>query len=232
MEKRLRKGQFTFDDFLRAYKMLRRMGPLGGILKLIPGMKEQLGEVDVDEQQLKRVEAIVLSMTPHERSTPHVIDGKRRLADRTGLRRAGRAGEPAARGAQADGEHDEADGEGQAARTRRRRAGARTVGAPRRGRHHPSARNGRVDGGKGDTWQSSCGSRAWARRRTRSTGSSRPTHGRRATGSSSRSSGRYNPQTDPSTIDLDEAKVKDWLGKGAQPTEAVARLIKIQGIER
>ena len=43
--------------------------------------------------------------------------------------------------------------------------------------------------------------------------------------------GRYNPQTDPSTIELDEAKVKDWLGKGAQPTEAVAKLIKISGIE-
>ena len=44
--------------------------------------------------------------------------------------------------------------------------------------------------------------------------------------------GRYNPQTDPSTIELDEEKVKDWLGKGAQPTEAVAKLIKIQGIEK
>ena len=44
--------------------------------------------------------------------------------------------------------------------------------------------------------------------------------------------GRYNPQTDPSTIDLDEAKVKDWLGKGAQPTDAVARLLKTQGIEK
>jgi small subunit ribosomal protein S16 len=41
--------------------------------------------------------------------------------------------------------------------------------------------------------------------------------------------GRYNPQTEPSTIDLDEAKVKDWLGKGAQPTEAVARLLKAKG---
>src|SRR6185437_7625368 len=73
-----RQGQFTFDDFLRAYKMLRRMGPLGGLLKLIPGMKDQLGDVDVDEGQLKRVEAIILSMTPHERAVPHVIDGKRR----------------------------------------------------------------------------------------------------------------------------------------------------------
>ena len=41
--------------------------------------------------------------------------------------------------------------------------------------------------------------------------------------------GRYNPQTDPSTIELDEAKVKDWLSKGAQPSDAVARLIKVSG---
>jgi signal recognition particle subunit SRP54 len=79
MEKRLAAGQFTFDDFLKAYKMLRRMGPLQGILKMIPGMKDQLGDVDVDEKQLGRVEAIVLSMTPQERRSPIVIDGKRRL---------------------------------------------------------------------------------------------------------------------------------------------------------
>ena len=42
--------------------------------------------------------------------------------------------------------------------------------------------------------------------------------------------GRYNPQTDPSTIELDETKVKDWLGKGAQPSDAVAKLIKAAGI--
>ena len=42
--------------------------------------------------------------------------------------------------------------------------------------------------------------------------------------------GRYNPQTHPSTIELDDEKIKAWLGKGAQPTEAVARLIKVKGI--
>jgi small subunit ribosomal protein S16 len=42
--------------------------------------------------------------------------------------------------------------------------------------------------------------------------------------------GRYNPQTDPSTIDLDEAKVKDWISKGAQPSESVQRLLKAKGI--
>ena len=79
MEKRMRAGQFTFDDFLKAYKMLRRMGPLQGILKMIPGLSSQLGDVEVDEKQMGRVEAIVLSMTPNERRTPHLIDGKRRI---------------------------------------------------------------------------------------------------------------------------------------------------------
>ena len=44
--------------------------------------------------------------------------------------------------------------------------------------------------------------------------------------------GRYNPQTDPSTIEIDEAKAKEWLGKGALPSEAVSRLLKIKGIAR
>jgi signal recognition particle subunit SRP54 len=79
MEKRMRAGQFTFDDFLKAYKMLRRMGPLQGILKMIPGLGSQLGDLEVDEKQMGRVEAIVLSMTPNERRTPHLIDGKRRI---------------------------------------------------------------------------------------------------------------------------------------------------------
>jgi signal recognition particle subunit SRP54 len=77
MEAQLRKGQFTFDDFLSAQKMLRRMGPLQGILKMMPGMGE-LANADVDEDRLKRVEAIVLSMTPRERAIPHSIDGFRR----------------------------------------------------------------------------------------------------------------------------------------------------------
>ena len=79
MERRMMKGEFTFDDFLRSYKMLRRMGPLQGVLKMIPGMGKQLEGLDeVDERQLARVEAIVLSMTPQERRLPHVIDGSRR----------------------------------------------------------------------------------------------------------------------------------------------------------
>ena len=80
LEARMMKGQFTFDDFLKSYKMLRRMGPLQGVLKLIPGLGKQLDGLDqVDEKQLARVEAIVLSMTPQERQLPRMIDGRRRL---------------------------------------------------------------------------------------------------------------------------------------------------------
>jgi signal recognition particle subunit SRP54 len=79
LEQRMMKGEFSFDDFLRSYKMLRRMGPLQGVLKLIPGLGKQLEGLDeVDDRQLARVEAIVLSMTPQERRFPHVIDGSRR----------------------------------------------------------------------------------------------------------------------------------------------------------
>jgi signal recognition particle subunit SRP54 len=87
LEARMMKGQFSFDDFLKSYKMLRRMGPIQGVLKLIPGMGKQLeGLGDVDEKQFGRVEAIILSMTPQERGLPRVIDGSRRqrIADGSG----------------------------------------------------------------------------------------------------------------------------------------------------
>ena len=79
LEAQMRKGQFSFDDFLKAMKMMRKMGPLKNVLGMLPGVGQQMKDVDVDEQQLARVEAIILSMTPHERRVPHAIDGKRRL---------------------------------------------------------------------------------------------------------------------------------------------------------
>jgi signal recognition particle subunit SRP54 len=78
MEQRMLAGQFTFDDFLAAQKMLKKMGPIQGVLKMIPGVGNQLKDVDVDERQMARVEAIVLSMTPQERRLPHLINGSRR----------------------------------------------------------------------------------------------------------------------------------------------------------
>ena len=74
----MRAGQFTFDDFLASSRMLKKMGPLQGVMKMIPGLGKELQGLDVDEGQMARVEAIVLSMTPDERRLPHLINGPRR----------------------------------------------------------------------------------------------------------------------------------------------------------
>ena len=79
LERRCAQGEFTFDDFLQSYRMLQKMGPLKSVVSLIPGIGNQLKGVDIDEGQLRRVEAIVLSMTPAERAGPHLINGSRRL---------------------------------------------------------------------------------------------------------------------------------------------------------
>jgi signal recognition particle subunit SRP54 len=78
LERRVRTGEFTFDDFLASYRMLQRMGSFKSVLKLLPGLGQQLEGLEVDEKQLARVQAIVLSMTPQERRLPHVINGPRR----------------------------------------------------------------------------------------------------------------------------------------------------------
>ena len=78
LEQQFMAGEFTFDDFLTSYKMLRRMGPLKGVLSMMPGVGKQLQGIDVNEKDMGRVEAIVLSMTPQERRLPHLIDGSRR----------------------------------------------------------------------------------------------------------------------------------------------------------
>ncbi|HWH43172.1 MAG TPA: signal recognition particle protein [Thermoleophilaceae bacterium] len=78
LEKKIRKAQFTFDDFLDQMEQMRKMGPLTSILKMVPGLSAQLGDLQVDERELDRVQAIVLSMTPRERANPAIIDGPRR----------------------------------------------------------------------------------------------------------------------------------------------------------
>jgi signal recognition particle subunit SRP54 len=78
MEARMMAGELNFDDFLASYRMMRRMGSFKSLLSMIPGVGNQLKDVDVDERELGRVEAMILSMTPRERRLPHVIDGSRR----------------------------------------------------------------------------------------------------------------------------------------------------------
>ncbi|HEX9848267.1 MAG TPA: signal recognition particle protein [Acidimicrobiia bacterium] len=84
--KRLEKGVFSLDDFLSQFEAMRSMGPLKDILAMLPGSGSLLREVDVDDRDLKRVEAIIQSMTPEERRAPKVIGGsrKRRIASGSG----------------------------------------------------------------------------------------------------------------------------------------------------
>lgn len=77
LEQRLRSAQFDLNDFLEQFKALRKMGPLENLLGLIPGM-DKMKNPGVDEKQMRRVEAIVLSMTPGERSRPDVLNARRR----------------------------------------------------------------------------------------------------------------------------------------------------------
>src|ERR671923_321043 len=78
LEKKIRKEQFTLDDFLEQMQQVRKMGPLGSLLKMMPGIGSQLGSLNVDEKELDRLEAIIRSMTPEERANPKIIDGSRR----------------------------------------------------------------------------------------------------------------------------------------------------------
>ncbi len=80
VERRLRSGQLSFDDFLAQIRQLRGMGSLEGMLDMIPGgggLKGQLAGADT-EKEMRRMEAIILSMTPQERARPDLIDGKRK----------------------------------------------------------------------------------------------------------------------------------------------------------
>jgi signal recognition particle subunit SRP54 len=79
LEQKIRREQFTFEDFLDQMAQLRRMGPLQSILGMLPGLGgKQLSELQVDERQLDRIQAIITSMTPEERRNPEILNGSRR----------------------------------------------------------------------------------------------------------------------------------------------------------
>ena len=77
LERKLRTASFDFNDFLAQFKMMRKMGPLENILGMLPGMSNVQG-LSFDEKQLKRTEAIVLSMTSEERTRPDILNARRR----------------------------------------------------------------------------------------------------------------------------------------------------------
>lgn len=88
--KRLQKGEFSLEDFLKQLKQIQKMGSMSGILGMIPGMgkyKEQLKNIDLDGKEVKHIEAIILSMTPQERQNVDILNGSRRkrIADGSGV---------------------------------------------------------------------------------------------------------------------------------------------------
>ena len=89
MEQRLRKNQFTFEDFLTQLQQMKRMGPLSQIAKMLPGVNAKaLDGADLDDRQLARTEAIILSMTVQERRYPNLINSsrKQRIAKGSGTK--------------------------------------------------------------------------------------------------------------------------------------------------
>ena len=78
MEKKLKKGEFNFQDYLDQIKQIKKMGPLSDILKMIPGVGGKLKLTGMEGDQLKKVESVISSMTPKERRNPHLLNNKNR----------------------------------------------------------------------------------------------------------------------------------------------------------
>ncbi|MEY4372745.1 MAG: signal recognition particle protein [Actinomycetota bacterium] len=76
---RLMEGEFTLDDFLEQMQAVKKMGPISNLIGMMPGMPKELKGAQIEDDQLKRVEAIIRSMTPAERRKPEIINGSRRL---------------------------------------------------------------------------------------------------------------------------------------------------------
>ncbi len=90
LQRKMEEGQFTLEDFLKQMRQIRKMGPIGNLLGMMPGMgaMKKMKDVEVDDSELDRVEAIILSMTPHERAMPQIIKGsrRRRIAEGSGTK--------------------------------------------------------------------------------------------------------------------------------------------------
>ena len=88
MAEKITKSRLDFNDLLEQFAQIKKMGPIKGILSKLPGMENQLKDVDIDERALDRVEAIILSMTPEERAKPSIINPsrKKRIAAGSGMK--------------------------------------------------------------------------------------------------------------------------------------------------
>ncbi len=81
MEEKMRKGEFTLEDFLEQLRQMKKLGPLESIVKMLPGGADALKGADLgkQEKESKRMEAMICGMTPKERRTPQILNAKRRI---------------------------------------------------------------------------------------------------------------------------------------------------------
>jgi len=84
LQKKIAKNQFNFNDFISQINQIKKMGNLKDLASMIPGVGKALKNVDIDDDAFKSIEAIISSMTPHERENPHVLNGSRRKRIATG----------------------------------------------------------------------------------------------------------------------------------------------------
>ncbi len=205
LEKKIRKEQFTLDDFLEQMQQVRKMGPLGSLLKMMPGMSAQLGNLNVDEKELDRLEAIIRSMTPEERANPSMIDGSRR---RRIARGSGTSVQAVSHLVKQFSQMKKLMKQ-IAAREDAFPAAVGRRSLTSRGRMSVRVRLTRVGSKKNPIWRV-----VVADQRS-------PRDGRFI-----EAIGHYNPQTEPSTILIDEERLQHWLARGAQPTGTVKQLVK------
>lgn len=87
LEKKLREASFNLEDFLTQMRQIKKMGPISQLIGMIPGVGSQLKDIQIDDKQVARIEAIVLSMTPLERRKPEIINAsrKKRIATGSGM---------------------------------------------------------------------------------------------------------------------------------------------------
>jgi signal recognition particle subunit SRP54 len=75
---KLLEGQFTLEDFLEQMQQIKKMGPLSGLVSMLPGVPKEVKDAEIDDREIAKIEAIIQSMTPAERTDPDLIDGSRR----------------------------------------------------------------------------------------------------------------------------------------------------------
>ncbi len=127
---KLMEGQFTLDDFLDQMQQLKKMGPLGNLMGMMPGMPKELKGAKIDDDDLKPIEAIIRSMTPDERAQPGDHQRQPAHAHRRRIGHRGRRRQPARQAVRRDAEDDEALRHDRPSRRRGRRRARRASRAP------------------------------------------------------------------------------------------------------